>query len=478
MKKFLISLIIVVALPFGARAATFSIDSNEVDTDIVNVITNGNANANVNAPAPPPEPENVPVPVPPPSSPPPPPGNPAPGGSGVGAPPPGSVGGASGSSNEITPPAPAPNVPASAPANPPAQSANTAAFPFLSVSENKAVAKATGQAVSAVSNAANSVKTNVIDNPKVQQTNNFIVAPATTVATAAVASSINLSFMLYYLYFLLLQPIALLDRRRSKTTGIVYNALTKLPLDLAMVRLFDGKTGRLERTRVTDSTGRILFIVPASEYVIGVTRDGYSFPASTMKDAAVDPVYNDFYKGGKINSLGAPIAPNIPLDPENAELTTKKIMSNRASLVFKHLLASSTTVICLVVFAVTPNIWTGANFVVQLLVLAAVERYVFKKSVKRVGQVVNAAGKPVRAVVRLYETTYNKLVETIVTDALGRFAFLVGPNKYYAAAEAPGFGAVKSAIFDFTGEKGERVVAPVLKLVAVSPVVPVAGTNS
>jgi hypothetical protein len=317
----------------------------------------------------------------------------------------------------------------------------------------------------------------VIDNPQVQQTDNFIVAPATTVATAAVASSMNLPFILYYLYFLFLQPFALLDRRRSKTTGVVYNALTKLPLDMAMVRLFDGKTGRLERTRVTDSTGRILFIVPASEYVIGVSRTGYAFPTSTMKDAFIDPVYNNFYKGGKINSTGAPIAPNIPLDPENAELTTKKIMSNRSSLVLKHLFASSTTVICFVAFAITPGIWTGANFVVQLLVLAAVERHVFKKSVKRVGQVVNGAGKPVRAVVRLYETTYNKLVETVVTDASGRFAFLVGPNKYYAAAEAPGFGAAKSAVFDFTGEKGERVVAPVLKLVAVSPVVTPAGTN-
>jgi hypothetical protein len=84
--------------------------------------------------------------------------------------------------------------------------------------------------------------------------------------------------------------------------------------------------------------------------------------------------------------------------------------------------------------------------------------------------VLTAKGKPVRAIVRLFETTYNKLVETIVTDASGKFAFLVGPNKYYAVAEVPGVGTVKSNIFDFTKETGEQIVAPELKLASSAPV--------
>jgi hypothetical protein len=322
----------------------------------------------------------------------------------------------------------------------------------------------------AVSNAAKFFKDKVIDNPQVRTTDN-VVAPATTVATAAaaVSSSVDFSFLLYYLYFLFLQPLALLDRRRSKTSGTVYNALTKLPLDLALVRLIDDKTGRVVRTRVTDASGRILFIAPPAEYLIGASRSGYVFPASTMQNLSVDPVYNEFYKGEKFNPAGAPIAPNIPLEPALADVTAKKAMRNRSLLVFKHLVASSTTVICLIAFAITPNFWTGLNFAAQLLVLIAIERFVFKKRVKQVGQVLTATGRPVRAVVRLFETTYDKLVETIVTDASGKFAFLVGPNKYYAVAEVPGIGSVKSGIFDFTKVTGEQIVAPELKLAAAVP---------
>jgi hypothetical protein len=96
-------------------------------------------------------------------------------------------------------------------------------------------------------------------------------------------------------------------------------------------------------------------------------------------------------------------------------------------------------------------------------VLAVIERYVLRTGIKKTGRVVNAKGKPVPAAVRLFETTYGKLVETVLTDASGRFAFLVGPNKYYVVAEADG-RTVKSDIFNFAESKGEMVVAPNLKI--------------
>ena len=42
-------------------------------------------------------------------------------------------------------------------------------------------------------------------------------------------------------------------------------------------------------------------------------------------------------------------------------------------------------------------------------------------------------------VVRLFEPTYNKLVETVLTDRLGRYAFLVGPSEYYVTYTKPGY---------------------------------------
>jgi len=334
----------------------------------------------------------------------------------------------------------------------------SAVLSFLPASANIAVTKA-----------AKFFKDKVIDNPRVIRADNAVVAPVATAATAIVATSLDLSFLLYFLYFIFLQPLALLDRRRSRTTGTVYNALNKLPLDLAFVRLIDSKTGRIVRTRVTDATGRILFIAPPAEYSIVANRSGYSFPAPTMQNASFDPVYREFYKGGYVGSTGEPISPNIPLEPVNAARSAKKAIRARSVAIAKHVIASSTTVIGLLAFAVTPNAWTGLNSILQLAVLAAVERHVFKKRVKKVGRVLNAAGVPVRAVVRLFETTYDKLVETAVTDGSGRFAFLVGANKYYVVAEAPGAGSVKSVVFDFSKERGEHIVAPELKIAPEAP---------
>ena len=52
----------------------------------------------------------------------------------------------------------------------------------------------------------------------------------------------------------------LFGRRKRAKWGVVYNALTKLPVDLAVVRLVDVKTGRVIRSRVTDSEGRYAFL--------------------------------------------------------------------------------------------------------------------------------------------------------------------------------------------------------------------------
>ena len=43
------------------------------------------------------------------------------------------------------------------------------------------------------------------------------------------------------------------------------------------------------------------------------------------------------------------------------------------------------------------------------------------------------------AVVRLFEPKYNKLVETTLTDTLGRYSFLVGPNEYFVRTDKEGY---------------------------------------
>ena len=42
-------------------------------------------------------------------------------------------------------------------------------------------------------------------------------------------------------------------------------------------------------------------------------------------------------------------------------------------------------------------------------------------------------------VVRLFEPKYNKLVETTLTDNLGRYAFVLGPNEYFVSFNKGGY---------------------------------------
>ena len=100
-----------------------------------------------------------------------------------------------------------------------------------------------------------------VNNPVVQSAAQSTVAPlAVGAAAAAVVPALSLINLLSYLRFLFLQPVFLFGRRKRAKWGVVYNALTKLPVDLAVVRLVDVKTGRVIQSRVTDSEGRYAFL--------------------------------------------------------------------------------------------------------------------------------------------------------------------------------------------------------------------------
>ena len=78
---------------------------------------------------------------------------------------------------------------------------------------------------------------------------------------------------------------------------------------------------------------------------------------------------------------------------------------------------------------------------------------------KKWGVVTDAAtGKPVKnAIVRLFEPEYNKLLGTQITDAKGRYGFLVGRNIFYLTVEKAGYKQVKTRKID-TRTKGKAGV--------------------
>jgi len=78
------------------------------------------------------------------------------------------------------------------------------------------------------------------------------------------------------LYIILVLVKITLEIRVRPAYGVVRDAITHIPLELAVVRLFEGDTRRLVMTRVTNSQGKFFALPPAGTYTITVSKPGYA----------------------------------------------------------------------------------------------------------------------------------------------------------------------------------------------------------
>ncbi len=290
------------------------------------------------------------------------------------------------------------------------------------------------------------------DNPAVERVSREVVAPAVLTASVAAVVPSLWSILLPLLRFLFLQPLLLLGRRKRESWGMVYNSYTKLPVDLAVVRLLDAKSGRVERSRVTDKQGRYLFIVDPGEYRIRVMKQGYTFPSELLKDVKTDRELVDIYHGELLRVSGEKVSvtPNIPLDPIGETRKPGRIKWERYWRVFQHVIAVVGIIATAVALYISPvwYLWLFLAVHITLYILFFV--YVRPKKPKGWGIVYDKHNKnPVsKAIVRLFSKDYNKLVSSQVTDKKGRYSFLVGPNEYYITVEKPGYVSQKSENID------------------------------
>jgi len=124
----------------------------------------------------------------------------------------------------------------------------------------------------------------------------------------------EISLVLMRLWSLLL--IALGLKKRTQPWGVVYDSVTKQPLDPAYVVLMD-KDGNEVATCITDLDGRYGFMVEPGVYRIVASKTNYAYPSQKLSGKIGDEVYGQLYFGTEIEvtESGAIIASNIPLDP-------------------------------------------------------------------------------------------------------------------------------------------------------------------
>lgn len=304
----------------------------------------------------------------------------------------------------------------------------------------------------------------VIDNPEVEKANEQIALPAVAIVAVANASAaISFLNLLNYFRFLITQPFLLLNRRKQKGWGKVYHSFSKLPVDLAIVRLLDAKTKRVLQTRVTDKEGRYAFIVSEGRYLILVTKSGFVFPSKYLKTIKVDAGMMDIYHGEVIEAdkEGVTITANIPLDPVEKAFVPKRVAFKKWFVRFNHVVAISGMVLALGTFIISPSKLMGVFLIAQIVLYFLFRRLSFTKKPKTWGKIFDRKTRePLKqAVVRIFETQYNKLLETQVADSRGRYVFLVGKSSYYVTFEKAGYETRKTEVIDFSKALKENYIA-------------------
>lgn len=306
----------------------------------------------------------------------------------------------------------------------------------------------------------------VRENPMAQKA--VVVATPTLAVTAG--ASVLLMIVAFdflpFLQYLFTAPILLLWRRKRKGFGTVYHALSKTPVDLAVVRLFlvEDKTkpgqGRLIKSRVTDKQGRFFFLVQPGLYRLTVTKAGFRFPSVSLREVKDDGTYLDVYHGEfiEVNEKDVVITPNVPIEPvqltDGARL--KRVVWQGWLRKLQHLVAVSGVIVSIAVAIVRPSMLAAVMIAIQMAIYLLARRLAKPRKPKSWGIVYDKETKrPLgKVIARIFEPRYDKLLDTQITDSKGRYAFLLGPSEYYAVFEKDGYHSTQVRPIDFRGATG------------------------
>ncbi len=243
-------------------------------------------------------------------------------------------------------------------------------------------------------------------------------------------------------------PYFAVFKKRRGGYGIVFNSQSGAPEALVSVRLRD-LHGQVVRTAVTDKQGRYRLIAPRGEYYIDLIKTGFKFPSVYLVKAQKNLLYDNLLPSQHviIKDFGA-LTKNIPIDP---------VGSFAKSAVFKQGLRFGRKTQYMLILISPLVALAGAYFlnswfawsVFTIFIAIYVHRLLtLRPPPPSFGTIRDLqSGQPIaRAVIRILDARFNKVLETQNSSAKGRYAFIVHPGNYRVFISHPRY---KSLILNY-----------------------------
>lgn len=289
-----------------------------------------------------------------------------------------------------------------------------------------------------------------IDNPLVEKVNKVAQTPAVAataattvlaVATVGTTGAAGVS-VLTYLQFLFTQPLLLFARKNKNNWGVVYDSVTKKPVGLAVIRLYNAVNKQLIRTAVTDKNGRYHFVVNPGRYYLVAEKSEMKFPDVLLRQSPNDVGYANLYYGGEFEVTGKQaITKTIPIEPNKKKVEANSLIRKQLLIKAQSVLSFIGPILAATSFIINPKAWVGAVAILQFGSYLIFKKLAFREKGGSLGFVKDSEDKrPIsRAMVRVFDCKFNKLLDSCLTDNNGNFAFLASSGEYYLTADKKGY---------------------------------------
>ncbi len=285
------------------------------------------------------------------------------------------------------------------------------------------------------------------------------ISPSALILTSIIGFLFGLLPLLYTLPFsvghfgtLLFTLLA----KKVRPWGVVYDAVTKQPLDPAHVELVN-KEGEVVASAITDIDGRYGFLVPAGSYMIRPKKSNYVFPSVILGHVTRDEIYSDLYFGNYFElKKDEIITKNIPMDPskfdwneyEKEQQKLQHYFSRKTVLYIRiaNSLFAFGFLSSFVAFIARPILYNAIIFLLYIVLLVVRESLV---SFSKLGLVVDKkSGKAVPfAIIRVYSAKLgNEVIHKIATSR-GQFYLLIPNGLYVVSIEKKNVDGTYTKIF-------------------------------